>query len=267
MELLQSLFKVRGSLNKKTSVIIGLIGLFFIILVWHIVSVTELISSSILPTPWSVITSVKELHYDDFIIRNALYSIKLNFLGYISAALIAIPLGFLIGLFPIVRALVSKYIDAMRFVPIAACTGLFIGWFGLGDFMKTMFLGFGIFVYLLPVVVERVDQVPEVLDQTARTMGANVWQRIKTIFIPSAMSAIITDIRVLVAISWTYITIAEMMNMTGGIGAMTYSSYREGRIDKVFAVLVIIVLIGVVQDLMFRVIEKTAFPHKFALKK
>jgi NitT/TauT family transport system permease protein len=261
---MKELFKLRGTLSKSKSLIIGFVGFVILLSLWELIYQLEIINPQTLPSPISVVTSIKELHFEDYIVRNSIYSISLNYAGYLIAVVLALPLGYLIGLFPLFDALFSKYIDAMRYLPLAACTGLFIGFFGISDLMKILFLAAGILVYLLPVITVRIKEVEKVLDQTAITMGASKWQRIKTVFIPAAMSEIFTDIRVLVAISWTYITIAELLNKTGGIGAMSYEMYRQGRPDKVIAVLLVIVLIGLVQDLIFKFLEKKIFPHKYA---
>ena len=215
------------------------------------------------PQPWKVLSSFSELHFEDALIRNLIYSIKLNFLGYFEAVLISIPLGFLLGLFPLFRGLFNKPIDALRFVPLTAVVGLFIVWFGIGDAMKIHFLAFGIVVYLLPVVIQRISEVLPVYQQTVKTLGATKWQTVKSVFIPDVISKVFVDIRVLVAISWTYIIVAELVNKNGGVGALAYTAARQSRIDKVFAVLVVIILVGFLQDLFLRKLEKLFFPYKF----
>jgi len=188
----------------------------------------------------------------------------LNVAGYLEAVAICVPLGFLIGLFPLFKGLFSRQVDAIRFIPLTAITGLFIVWFGIEDTMKIQFLAFGIIVYLLPVVVQRVDGVENVYQQTAFTLGASTWETIRTVFFPSVFSKLFDDIRVLVAISWTYIIVAEMVNKTGGIGAMLYSAARQSRIDKVFALLFLIILVGFIQDKIFKALDKKLFPYKHA---
>ena len=74
------------------------------------------------------------------------------------------------------------------------------------------------------------------------------------------------DIRVLVAISWTYIIVAEMVNKSGGIGALVFASARQSRMDKVFAVLLVIILIGFVQDRLFKLADRMLFPSKHVRK-
>lgn len=151
----------------------------------------------------------------------------------------------------------------MRYLPLTALTGLFIIWFGIEDQMKIAFLAFGIIVYLLPVVVQRIDEVEDVYLKTVFTLGATNWQTIRSVYLPAVMSKLMDDIRVLTAISWTYIIIAELLNRQGGIGSLIYIKARQGQVDRVFAVLLVIILIGFVQDRLFVYMDRRLFPHKY----
>ena len=216
----------------------------------------------LLPSPVRVIQSFKELHFEDYLIYNSAKSIWLNILGYALAIGISIPIGFLLGLIPFFRGMFSRTFDAFRFIPLTAVTGIFVMWLGLDSEMKVAFLAFGIIVYLIPVVVQRIDEVQSVYIRTVFTLGANNWQTIKTVYLPSVMSRLFDDIRVLTAISWTYITIAELLNKSGGIGELIWIARRQSRIDKAFAVLIVIVVIGIVQDRIFFWLDRKLFPHK-----
>lgn len=200
------------------------------------------------------------------LIIDAKRSIWLNLRGYFWAIFISIPLGFIVGLFPLFRGLFSKQVDAMRYLPLTAVTGLFITWFGIDDVMKVSFLAFGIIVYLLPVVVQRIDEVKDVYLKTVFTLGANNWQTIKTVYFPSVLSKLMDDIRVLTAISWTYIIIAELINRQGGLGARIYLMARQGHLEKVFAILIVIIIIGFLQDRLFIYLDKRLFPFKYIKK-
>jgi NitT/TauT family transport system permease protein len=215
-----------------------------------------------LPSPLLVIKAIPEMFNRDSLIPNILKSIKLNIYGYIIAIIISLIIGFLIGLIPLFRGLFSRILDAGRFIPLTAVTGIFILWLGIGSEMKVMFLAFGILVYLIPVVVQRIDEVQSVYLHTVYTLGANAWQTVRSVYVPYVMSKLIDDVRVLTAISWTYITIAEMLNKSGGIGELIWEAKRQSRIDKAFAVLLIIILIGIVQDRLFVFLNQVFFPHK-----
>lgn len=261
-----SLFKLKGSLSSRMSLLLTILGFGLILLVWLLITMgaNPLVSSGILPKPTQVLLAFGDLYRDNYLIKNICRSLGLNLAGYVEAVLIAIPVGFIIGLFPFFRGTFQRQIDAFRFIPLTAVTGLFIIWFGLDTDMKVHFLSFGILIYLLPVVVQRIDEIDDVYFKTVFTLGANSWQTIKTVYFPAVMSRLSDDIRVLTAISWTYIIIAESLNNQGGIGALIWRvGQRQGRIDKVFALLIIIVIIGFLQDKLFLYLDKEFFPHKY----
>jgi len=301
-----SLFKLRGELDKKQSLLFGLIGLAVLVGIWWVAAESKaelvpvgyqksiypssinadattlaLIDSlatadslamanatefkkeyPIIPSPLSVVTAIPEMIKEDKLLENTGLSIWRNLQGYVWAVLISIPIGFMIGLFPLFKGMFSKPIDAMRFLPLTALTGVFMLAFGTQEKMKVTFLAFGIIVYLLPLVVQRIREVKDVYLKTTFTLGATNWQTIKTVYIPSVMAKLIDDIRVLTAISWTYIIIAELLNKEGGIGALMFNSGRQSQSHKVFAGLAVIILVGFLQDYIFVFIEKRMFPYK-----
>jgi len=88
------------------------------------------------------------------------------------------------------------------------------------------------------------------------------------VYLPSVLSRLSDDIRILTAISWTYIIVAETSGDQGGLGSLIYkAAQRMGRIDKTFAILILIILIGVFQDRVFAYLDRKFFPHKYQNKK
>ncbi|MCB0685758.1 MAG: ABC transporter permease subunit [Saprospiraceae bacterium] len=261
-----SLLKLNGKLSNQQGLLLGVGGFALLFLVWFLITAGEhpLFPSYILPKPGNVLSSFGSLYRDNDIIRNTCLSLGLNLAGYLEAILIAIPLGFLIGLIPLLKGLTQRQVDAIRYVPLTAVTGLFIVWFGTSTAMKVHFLAFGILIYLLPVVMVRVNEVEDVYLKTVYTLGASNWQTVKTVYIPSVLSRLTDDIRVLTAISWTYIIVAEGIGSTGGIGSLIWrAGIRQGRVDKVFAMLIIIMVIGIIQDKIFIYLDRVFFPHKY----
>lgn len=262
------LFKLRGPISKSQYLVLGIIGVGLFLMLWIILTMgeTPIVSSGLLASPFKVVLSYGDLYRDNELIRNTAYSIGLNLSGYIKAIVLSVVIGFALGLTPLFRGLFKGIMEAVRFIPLTAVTGLFILRFGIETDMKVNFLAFGILIYLLPVVVQRIDEVKDVYLKTVYTLGASVWQTIRTVYIPSVFSRIFDDIRILTAISWTYIIVAENVGVQGGIGALIYSARRQGRIDKTFALLILIILIGIFQDRIFKWLDREFFPHKYAIK-
>ena len=154
--------------------------------------------------------------------------------------------------------------DALRYLPLTALIGVFIIWFGIYDEMKVAFLAFGIIVFLLPTVIQRVDEVEDVYLSTVFTLGASKWQTVKTVYLPAVLSRLIEDIRVLTAVSWTYIIVAEYINKDcGGVGALIYIKRRLQQVPDMFAIILLIVLIEFLQDMIFVYLSKRLFPYRF----
>jgi len=224
------------------------------------------VSHGILPFPPSVFASYSTLFSKFDLVKNTSYSLFINIAGYVIAIVFSIIFGYIIGLIPFFKALLYRWVTTVRFIPLNAVTGLFAVWFGMNTYMKVEFLAFGIIVYLLPVVVQRIAEVEKVYLQTAYTLGATKWQQIRYVYWPHVASKLIDDIRVLTAISWTYIIIAELYNKTYGLGTIIYYSQRM-QTDMLFALLLLIILIGIVQDFIFVKLDNFLFPYKKVQRK
>lgn len=263
------LFRLRGDLNSRQKIVLAIGGIVFFISVWALLTTGEnpVIRKSVMPSPLRVLTAYEDLFSKYEIFKNISRSIGLNLGGYIKAILYAIPIGFLIGLVPLFRGAFQRMVDAVRFLPLTALTPLFIIWFGIHSEQKINFLAFGIFIYLLPIVIQRIDEVDDVYLKTVHTLGAKYWDTIFTVYFPSVISRLSDDIRILTAISWTYIIVAETSADQGGIGALIYRvGQRFSRVDITIACLIIIMVIGIFQDKVFSYLDRTFFPHKYQLK-
>ena len=261
-----NLFELRGNLPVRTKLILEIIGICMLLLLWYVITAGSdpIVPSGILPSPGRVIQAMVAVFYENDLITNLFRSIGLNLSGYIEAVVISIIFGFLVGLFPLFRGLFNRQIEAFRFIPLTGVIGLFIVWFGLGTEMKVHFLAFGILIYMLPVIVTRINDVEEVYLKTAYTLGASKWQTIKTVYFPHVLSKFSDDIRVLTAISWTYIIIIESIGNQGGLGALMWrTGIRQGNIDKLFAMLFIIIVIVFLQDKLFVMLDRRLFPFKY----
>ena len=263
------LFLLKGDLTKRQGIILTLLGLTVLLLIWIVLTTGDdpVMARSSLPHPYRVLTAFGELYRDNELIMNMMRSIGLNIGGYIKAIAYAIPIGFLIGLVPLFRGSFQRVVDAIRFLPLTALTILFIIWFGIYTEAKINFLAFGIFIYLLPIVIQRIDEVDDVYVKTVYTLGANYWQTIWTVYLPAVISKLSDDIRILTAISWTYIIVAETSADQGGLGSLIFrTGQRMGRIDKTFACLIIILVIGIFQDKIFSYLDRKFFPYKYQVK-
>ncbi|MGB4958757.1 MAG: ABC transporter permease subunit [Saprospiraceae bacterium] len=263
------LFKLRGELTSRQATILSIFGILFILLVWMLMTMGEspILPRTVFPHPLRVFHAFGELYSNNELVMNLCKSIGLNLGGYLKAIFYAIPIGFAIGLVPMLRGAFQRMVDAIRFLPLTALTALFILWYGIFVDAKINFLAFGIFIYLLPIVIQRIDEVDDVYLKTVHTLGASYWQTIRTVYFPAVVSRLSDDIRILTAISWTYIIVAETNADQGGIGSLMYrTGQRFARVDVTIACLLIIMLFGVFQDKIFAYLDRKFFPYKYQAK-
>jgi NitT/TauT family transport system permease protein len=117
-------------------------------------------------------------------------------------------------------------------------------------------------VYLLPLVVEAVEQVDEVYLQTATTLGASRSQLIRHVLIPGSLPAISEALRVMNGIGWTYVILAEVINAPYGLGALITVAGKRSHVDQMFALVIVILVIGVLTDQIIRLVNKSLFTWK-----
>jgi NitT/TauT family transport system permease protein len=117
----------------------------------------------------------------------------------------------------------------------------------------------GTLVYLLPLVVEAVENVDDVYLQTAATLGASRWQMVYHVLIPGSLPAIGEALRVMNGIGWTYVILAELVNPKYGLGALITVAGKRSHVDWIFAGIIVILLIGVLTDQIIRLVNRQLF--------
>jgi NitT/TauT family transport system permease protein len=248
---------------KKNLSLLQIAGWITLFIIWYLITNYGLINTHVLPTPQKTWNAFKEMRRDDDLGKNILFSVRINLLGYLKCIVGAIIFGFAIGLNPRIRKMFSHQVSALRFVPITAMMGIFIAISGLTINTKINFLAFGIWVYLVPVVVQRIDEVSATHLQMMKTLGASAWQTLIHVQWRSVISRLSDDIRILVGISWTYIIVAELAGIQGGLGSLIFLGERQSNVGKVYAVIFIIIAIGIVQDALFKLFDRLFFKFKY----
>lgn len=255
-----------GMTKSPSNLVQSLLGWIVLGGIWQLMSSAELVNSHILPSPvdvfiafWSTINSPRPEHR---LLPNVLFSLEINLVGYLESILLALPIGFALGLSKIGRGMFSQQVNSLRFVPITALGGIFIALSGLTIWTKMHFLAFGIWVYLVPVVVQRIDEVSMTHLQMMKTLGASKWQIFRYVQWPFVTSRLSDDIRILIGISWTYIIVAELKGDQGGLGHMINLGEKQSSAALVYMSIIVIVIIGVFQDKGFIKLDKLIYKFK-----
>jgi NitT/TauT family transport system permease protein len=227
--------------------------------VWCLVSYGGFAPPDFLPSPTEVVRGTLQLFIDYDLWGAILTSSRRILLAFVFASALALPLGVLMGAFEPINRLFEPIMAPLRYMPISAFIPLLILWFGIYEKQKIAFLFLGVFVYLLPVVVSAIRAVPEELVQTALTLGSSKLQAIRTVLLPAALPEIFDSFRVMNAILWSYVILAEAVNPEHGLGYMVELARTHQKASWSFAGLLVIGGIGLLTDFLIRMISNVLF--------
>lgn len=252
-------FALRAALPRRLAIALGFVAPVVVLGAWALVSYGRMAPPDFLPSPTEVVRGTLQLFLEHDLGRAILISTRRIVLAFLLASAVALPLGVLMGAFEPVNRIFEPVMAPLRYMPISAFIPLLILWFGIYESEKVAFLFLGVFVYLLPVVVTAIRAVPEELVQTALTLGASRWQVVRTVLVPAALPEIFDSFRVMNAISWTYVILAEAVNPEHGLGYMVELARTHQKASWSFAGLLVIGGIGLLTDFLIRTCSNLLF--------
>ncbi len=255
----QSLWSIRQPVPRGTALALSFVMPVLVLGAWCLISYGNLAPADFLPSPTEVIRGTLKLFLQYDLWDAIVISTRRIVLAFLLASAIALPLGILMGAFTPIHHVFESIMAPLRYMPISAFIPLLILWFGIYEKEKIAFLFLGVFVYLLPVVVTAIRAVPEELVQTALTLGASKLQVIRTVLVPSALPEIFDSFRVMNAISWTYVILAEAVNPEHGLGYMVELARTHQKASWSFAGLLVIGGIGLITDQIIRTVSRILF--------
>ena len=255
----RSPFELRAPLSRSTSFALGFVAPALVLGAWCVLSYGKIAPPDFLPSPTDVVKGTIQLFMLHDLGTAIFISTKRIAFAFLLASAVALPLGVLMGSFDPINRFFEPIVSPLRYMPISAFIPLLILWFGIYEKQKIAFLFLGVFIYLLPVVVSAIRAVPEELVQTALTLGASKAQVIRTVLLPSALPEIFDSFRVMNAISWTYVILAEAVNADHGLGYMVELARTHQRMSWAFAGLLVIGGIGLTTDFVIRATSAFVF--------
>lgn len=215
----------------------------------------------LLPTPWAVIEALARLILWEGFLYDIAISIYRIVASFLAAASIAVPLGILMGSFRAVESFFNPLVSAWRYLPAPSFVPLLLMWFGTGDLQKLALLFIGVLWFLITLIMDHTKAVRQELIETSVTLGASRKQVLWTVVVPAAMPDIVVAMRQMLAVSWTYLVIAEIITSTTGIGAMMMRAKRFVHTDEIMAGIVVIGILGLAFDYFFRLAHALLFPY------
>ncbi|HEY9696240.1 MAG TPA: nitrate ABC transporter permease [Trichocoleus sp.] len=250
----QAVWKRSRPVLLRDSVLLPLLGFLGLILAWWLVASLK---SEVMPTPWQAFTANLDYLLHPFYRRGPgdlgigwllLASLRRVLIGFILGAIVAIPVGFLIGmsrqamlaLNPIIQIL--KPVSPLAWLPIALAI------FNLAD-PSAIFVIF--ITSLWSTIINTalgVSSVSQDYLNVARVLEMPKWRQMTKIILPASLPYIFTGLRISLGIAWLVIVAVEMLTGGVGIGFFVWDEWSRLNLSSVFLAVFVIGLTGLILD-------------------
>jgi len=230
------------------------------LILWWTVTALKLVDPLFLPGPGAVVRRFISWLIDGDLINDAGISIFRVTAGFLLSAVMALPLGLVIGAYRPVRAFFEPLLEFARYLPAVAFVPMVLLWAGIGEASKIAVIWIGTFFQMVIMLSEDVSRVPMPQIEAARTIGAADREVVALVLLRSAMPAMFDTLRITLGWAWTYLVVAELVAANSGLGYAILKAQRFLQTDRIFVGIIVIGLIGLGCDQILRWIHRLAFP-------
>lgn len=175
---------------------------------------------------------------------NTLISLWRVLVGFALAAVTGVLLGVITGWWQKARDLIEPVIEILRPIPPLAWVPMAMLWFGLGFKPAVFLIWLGSFFPILLNTVLGMENTPKNLIEVSKTLGANPWQILFKVGVPSAAPSIMAGLRIGLGIGWMCLVAAELTGSNAGLGFLIMYYYSTMEAAKMVAGMLMIGLIG-----------------------
>ena len=256
---------LRVSISRRRYIILACIPFVFILGTWSALSAFHQVPAVFLPSAVGVGKALWASFLSGELLSNIWTSTRRVMFGFLLGAGLAVPIGVALGNLIPVEALLLPVMEFLRYLPVPSLLPLCILWFGIGETEKVVVIFLGTFFQLVVLVCDAARAVPNHYLEIGYTLGLGRVESLWKIVLPSSSPAIFNSLRVSFGWAWSYVVVAEIVAADHGLGFMIMESERYADTAEVIGGIVMIGVLGLISDLLFRAAARVLFPFKDAI--
>jgi ABC-type nitrate/sulfonate/bicarbonate transport system permease component len=234
--------------------------------IWQLLSLSHTFPSFALPSPedvyHAVVTTTTVGYLSATLQQDLLISLYRVGVAFVGAVLIGIVIGVAMTESRLIFRVVDPFLQFLRPIPPLAYIPLFVIWFGIGELPKILL----ILVAAAPVTIintiSGVRSTPQQRIEIAKNLGANRFQVLYRVVLPSALPEILTGMRVAIGVAWSTLVAAELIAAKSGLGWLVEEAGTELQTPIVITGILSIGLVGYLMDLSIRLLERALVPWR-----
>jgi ABC-type nitrate/sulfonate/bicarbonate transport system permease component len=244
--------------RRLRSVLLGSAGVLTLLAVWQAASSLGWVNGSYFPPPSEVLPALGRYLLDRYYWRTIGNTLLTWAIGLALATLLALVLGSVIGLVPVLRRLTRSTVEFLRPIPSVAIIPLAILMFGLDRDASLVIVVFATFWQIFIQVLSGVADVDPVARDTQRSFGLGAAARFRYLVLPTALPYLMTGLRLGATVALILTVTGELLIGTDGIGRLLVQRGTAGDYAGVYALVVTAGLLALAINLLVRVVERRA---------
>ncbi|MDH4128551.1 MAG: ABC transporter permease subunit [Spirochaetota bacterium] len=252
------IIQINGSIPKYIKYLLYFVYFVIFVIVWHLNTGTTFRPF------WEIFQSLGKLFFPgDPSIRSFYWdlidSVKLSVWAIFISIIITLIFSYL-STMQLIRPL-SHIISKGRFLGLLGISFMVVTSFGIGPKMKITLLTFGITVFFVTSMYTIITEIPQSQFDYARSLGLSELQVFWQVVIRGSLDQMLESLRQNAAIGWMMLPGVESAVGGGGMGFSLWENVKHFDAAKVLAILLFIILIGIVQDIILRGLQRLLAPH------
>jgi NitT/TauT family transport system permease protein len=250
-----ALFAIRAPISRRARWTLIALSIGVPVAGWLVLAASGSVSPTFLPSPVAVWSAGVEMARTGQLLGDTWASVRRVLEGFGLAVAVSVPLGIVMGSFRAGQAFLEPVIGLLRYLPASAFIPLLIIWLGLGEPSKVAILFIGTVFFNTLMTADAVRLVPGALIDVSYTLGARRGEVLRKVIVPHALPGMLDAMRVNAAAAWNFVVVAELVASENGLGYRIVRAQRFLQTDRIFAVLVVIGVIGLGIDLALRLLR------------
>jgi NitT/TauT family transport system permease protein len=252
--------KPLAPISSSARVVLGISFFVLFVAAWSYATFGGFVSKTFLANPWTMLNDGWWLLTKQGFLFDIGMTIWRVIGGFVLAALVAVPIGILMGAYKPVEAFLEPFVSFARYLPASAFIPLLILWAGIGELQKLLVIFIGSVFQIILMVAVTVGSVRRDLIEASLTLGARDAGVLRRVLIPSAAPGIAEILRLVLGWAWTYVIVAELIGSSSGIGHMIIDSQALLATGQIIFGIIVIGIIGLISDYAFKAANRAMFP-------
>ncbi|HWR56470.1 MAG TPA: ABC transporter permease [Negativicutes bacterium] len=238
------------------NILFGNLSILLFVLLWELACRFDFVPQTFIAPPSAVLGTLWDMLTAGTLFKHIRVSFFRSFYGFVLAAVVALPLGFLLGgWFRLFERIMTPVLRLLAEINPFSLFPVFIVFFGIGETSKTMMI---FWVCLWPILLNTITGIQNVdglLVKSARSMGVDGRDLFLKVILPAASPNVFHGLRTGAGVAFFMLIAAEMMGASSGLGWLVFYSQINYQIPKLFATTVTIAALGLSLNFLFGVLE------------